>query len=85
MFGIVHLYRLSTSQLILESCDGHELKRVLRAQYIKACKTPCFAMILKVTDYHVTSLMWNWRNKTEDHRGREKKIKQDKIRERDKP
>ena len=29
--------------------------------------------------------MWNLRNKTEDHRGREEKIKQDKIREGDKP
>ena len=29
--------------------------------------------------------MWNLRNKTEDHRGREEKIKQDEIREGDKP
>ena len=29
--------------------------------------------------------MWNLRNKTEDHRGRKGKIKQDKIREEDKP
>lgn len=29
--------------------------------------------------------MWNLRNKTQDHSGREEKIKQDKIRERDKP
>ena len=29
--------------------------------------------------------MWNLRNKTEDHRGRELKIKQDKTREGDKP
>ena len=28
--------------------------------------------------------MWNLRNKAEDHRGREKKIKQDKTREGDK-
>ena len=28
---------------------------------------------------------WNLRNKTEDHRGREEKIKQDKIREANKP
>ena len=28
---------------------------------------------------------WNLRNKTEDHRGREEKIKQDEIREGDKP
>ena len=35
--------------------------------------------------YHIISLMWNLRNKTEDHRGKEGKIKQDKIREGDKP
>jgi len=29
--------------------------------------------------------MWNLRNKTEDHTGREGKIKQDEIREEDKP
>jgi len=29
--------------------------------------------------------MWNLRNKTEDHRGREGKIKQDEIREGKKP
>ena len=29
--------------------------------------------------------MWNLRNKAEDHRGREGKIKQDEIRDRDKP
>ena len=29
--------------------------------------------------------MWKLRNNTEDHRGREVKIKQDKIREGDKP
>ena len=29
--------------------------------------------------------MWNLRNKIEDHRGREEKIKQDEIRETDKP
>ena len=29
--------------------------------------------------------MWNLRNKTGDHRGRGEKIKQDKIREGDKP
>ena len=29
--------------------------------------------------------MWNLRNKTEDHKGEEEKIKQDKIREEDKP
>ena len=26
-------------------------------------------------NYHLISLMWNLRNKTEDHRGRERKIK----------
>ena len=31
------------------------------------------------------SLMWNLRNKTEEGRGREGKIKQDEIREGDKP
>ena len=42
--------------------------------------------------YHMLSLicgiffhMWNLRNKTEDHRAREEKIKQDEIREGDKP
>ena len=29
--------------------------------------------------------MWNLRNKTEEHRGTERKIKQDEIREEDKP
>ena len=36
-------------------------------------------------NYHMISLMWNLRNKTEGHRGREEKIKQDKIREGYKP
>ena len=36
-------------------------------------------------NYHMISLVWNLRNKTEDQRGREGKIKQDEIRERDKP
>ena len=30
---------------------------------------------------HDLTHMWNLRNKTEDHRGRERKIKQDEIRE----
>ena len=29
--------------------------------------------------------MWNLKNKTEDHRGREENVKQDEIREGDKP
>ena len=36
-------------------------------------------------DNYMISLMWNLRNKIEDHRGREEKIKQDKIRGEDKP
>ena len=35
--------------------------------------------------YQMISLMWNLRNKTEEGRGREGKIKQDEIREGDKP
>ena len=36
-------------------------------------------------NYHDFAYMWNLRNKTEEHRGREGKIKQDEIREGDKP
>ena len=36
-------------------------------------------------NYHIISMVWNLRNKTEDHWGREGKIKQDEIREGDKP
>ena len=36
-------------------------------------------------DNYMISLMWNLRNKTEEGRGREGKIKQDEIREGDKP
>ena len=35
--------------------------------------------------YHDFTHMWNLRNKTEERRGREGKIKQDEIREGDKP
>ena len=36
-------------------------------------------------NYHMISLMWNLRKNAEDHKGREGKIKQDEIREEDKP
>ena len=35
----------------------------------------------KKDNYHMISLMWTLRNKTEDHSGRKRKIKQDKTRE----
>ena len=40
---------------------------------------------LEKNNYHMISFMWNLRNKTEDHRGREEKQNQDKNREGDKP
>ena len=36
-------------------------------------------------NYHMISLMWDLRNKTEEHWGREGIITQDEIREGDKP
>ena len=36
-------------------------------------------------DSYIISLVWNLKNKTENHRGREGKIKSDEIREGDKP
>ena len=36
-------------------------------------------------NYHMISLMWNLKDKTEEHRGREGKLKQDEIRKGDKP
>ena len=35
--------------------------------------------------FYALTYIWDLRNKTEDHRGRERKIKQDEIREGDKP
>ena len=35
--------------------------------------------------YYMVSLMWNIKNSAEDHGGRERKIKQDKIRKGNKP
>ena len=42
-------------------------------------------MISEISQLHHLTHIWNLRSKTEDHRRREEKIKQEEIREGDKP
>ena len=58
----------------LQGCGWH------RGYYVKPNKS----IRDRQLSYDLTH-MWNLRNKTVDYRGREEKIKQDKIREGDKP